>query len=57
MWGEQPLSYRSWAIRKDADVVEQALWESRKVDVLDLPLEDYMTELEQRLGALAEAPR
>jgi SIR2-like domain len=51
IWGEQPLSYRSWAIRKDADAVEQALWESRKVDVLDIPLEDYMTELELRLGS------
>jgi hypothetical protein len=56
IWGEQPLSYRSWAIRKDADVVEHALWESRKVDVLDFALEEYMTELEQRLGTLTEAP-
>jgi len=56
IWGEQPLSYRSWAIREDADEVEQALWESRKVDVLGLALEDYMTELEQRLGTPTGAP-
>jgi len=53
IWGEQPLSYKSWAIRKDVDAVEKALWDSRKVAVLDIPLEDYVTELEQRVGALA----
>jgi hypothetical protein len=52
IWGEQPLSYKSWAIRKDADAVEHALWEARKVEVLHLPLEDYMRELEVRVAAL-----
>ena len=52
IWGEQPLSYKSWAIRKDADAVEHALWEARKVEVLDLPLEDYMRELEVRVAVL-----
>ena len=51
IWGEQPLSYRSWAIRKDVDPVEQALWKARNVDVFDIPLEDYMKELDRRLGA------
>jgi SIR2-like domain len=51
IWGEQPLSYTSWAIRKDADAVEKALWEARRVVVLDIPLEVYMTELEQRMTA------
>jgi SIR2-like domain len=53
IWGEQPLSYKSWAIRKDVDAVEQALWEARKVAVLDLPLEDYVTELERRVAGLS----
>jgi hypothetical protein len=53
IWGEQPLSYRSWAIRKDIDPVEEALWEARKVEVLDVPLERYMAELEQRMNGLA----
>jgi SIR2-like domain len=52
IWGEQPLSYKSWAIRKDADAVEHALWEARKVEVLDLPLDDYMRELKERVAAL-----
>jgi hypothetical protein len=51
IWGEQPLSYRSWAIRNDADSVEQALWRARNVDVRDISLEDYVTELDRRLGA------
>jgi hypothetical protein len=56
IWGEQPLSYRSWAIRKDIDQVERALWEARKVEVLDLPLEDYFSELERRTTALLTEP-
>jgi hypothetical protein len=49
IWGEQPLSYKSWAVRRDVDAVEQALWDARNVDVLQLPLEEYMTELEERM--------
>jgi SIR2-like domain len=52
IWGEQPLSYRSWAIRKDVDPVEEALWNARKVEVLDIPLERYIAELERRVAAL-----
>jgi hypothetical protein len=51
IWGEQGLSYHSWAIRKDADEVEHALWKARNVKVFDLPLEEYMEELEQRIEA------
>ena len=51
IWGEQPLSYSSWAIRKDADPVEEALWRARKVDVLDIPLEEYIVELDGRFPA------
>src|SRR5262249_12588865 len=53
IWGEQKLSYRSWAIRADADAVEQALWSARDVAVLHLSLEEYMAELKRRLEVAA----
>ena len=49
IWGEQPLSYSSWAIRTDVDRVESALWGSRDVKVFDIPLERYIAELERRI--------
>jgi hypothetical protein len=33
--------------------MEQELWRVRGVDVLDIPLEEYVTELESRLHAVA----
>jgi SIR2-like domain len=51
IWGDQQLTYHSWAIRKDADKVERALWQARDVQVYDLPLEAYMEELERRIEA------
>jgi len=56
IWGEQPLSWPSWAIRKDVDAVEEALWRARNVDVLDVPLEEYIGELDRRLAAPATQP-
>ena len=53
IWGQQALAYKSWAIQKDPSEIEQELWRVRGVDVLDIPLEDYVTELESRLQAVA----
>ena len=51
IWGQQPLAYKSWAIQKGPSEIEQELWRVRGVDVLDIPLEEYVTELESRLHA------
>ena len=40
IWGQQPLSYKSWAIQKDPNEIERELWHARGVDVLDIPLEE-----------------
>ena len=55
IWGQQPLAYKSWAIQKDPSEIEQELWRVRGVDVLDIPLEDYVTELESRLQTATAA--
>ena len=42
LWGEQPLSYRSWAVAAEAKPLEREFWRARDVDVLELPLEEYV---------------
>jgi SIR2-like protein len=49
IWGQQPLSYKSWAIQRNPNEIEQELWEARGVDVFDIPLVKYVTELSQAL--------
>jgi SIR2-like domain len=48
IWGRQPLTYRSWAIQRDPSEIERQLWQSRDVDVLDIPLDEYIDELRRR---------
>jgi hypothetical protein len=49
IWGEQALSYVSWAIQLDSEQIERELWSRRAVEVYDVPLETYIGELSRRL--------
>jgi len=49
IWGEQALSYVSWAIQLDPEPIERELWGRRDVEVYDVPLETYISELSRRL--------
>jgi hypothetical protein len=57
IWGEQGLDYGSWAVQKDADEMEQAVWEKRNVEILKFDLAQYTDRLtlalEERLAAEA----
>ena len=46
LWGEHPLSYRSWAVQPDAKPLEREFWRRLDVDVLEAPLEEYVELLE-----------
>jgi DNA-binding SARP family transcriptional activator len=50
LWGDQPLSYRSWAIQPQPMPFEREFWRRRDVDVYELPLEDYVGALAQHAG-------
>jgi hypothetical protein len=50
MWGEQELGYASWAIQLSAQEMDKKLWLKRNVNIIEMRLEDYIRELEQRLG-------
>jgi DNA-binding SARP family transcriptional activator len=54
LWGDQTLSYRSWAVQPNAAALEREFWRRRDVDVLELPLEAYAEALGRQVG-LAEA--
>src|SRR3954470_21865611 len=56
LWGDQPLSYRSWAVQPEPMPIEREFWRRRDVDVLEIPLERYATALARQAGLeLAEA--
>ena len=50
LWGDQPLSYRSWAIQPQPMPFEREFWRRRDVDVFELPLADYVGALAQHAG-------
>jgi hypothetical protein len=52
IWGDQRLKYKSWAIQLNPEEIDQKFWGARDVDILDVPLEDYMTALSERVAAL-----
>jgi len=55
MWGVDRVSYRSWAVRTDAQPLERQFWRARDVDLLEVPVDDYATALGRYLGLTTEA--
>ena len=53
LWGDQPLSYRSWAVQPEPKPLEREFWRRRDVDVLELPLEEYVETLGSYAGCRA----
>jgi SIR2-like domain len=52
IWGEQTLTYKSWAIQLNPEPIERKFWNKRDVDILDVRLEEYVAALRERLQAL-----
>jgi len=50
MWGPEGASYRSWAVQPEAKPLERQFWRARDVDLLDVPVEEYVTALGRHLG-------
>lgn len=49
IWGEQKLSYKSWAIQLEPQLLDQKFWGKREVDILDVDVGKYIVGLDQRL--------
>ena len=43
--GGEPLAYRSWAVVAEGRPLERQFWRSRDVDLLELPLDEYVAAL------------
>ena len=52
IWGEQKLSYKSWAIQLNPQPIDEEFWRKRDVDIINSRLEDYVVGLNERLRAL-----
>jgi SIR2-like domain len=55
IWGEQKLTYKSWAIQLNPEPIDQEFWRKRDVDILNVPLEEYASKLSERLQSLPPA--
>jgi hypothetical protein len=49
IWGEQKLTYKSWAIQLDPHEIEKKFWNKRDVDIIGVNLDDYVAELDKRI--------
>jgi hypothetical protein len=60
IWGAQPVDYPSWSIQLDPDELERAFWANRKVDILEVDLDDYVARLrkafDERIEKHAASP-
>jgi DNA-binding SARP family transcriptional activator len=50
LWGDQPLSYRSWAVQDEAKPFELEFWRRHDVNLIDVPLEQYIESLSRHVG-------
>jgi SIR2-like domain len=51
IWGDEMLRSKSWAIQLNPDPVDEGLWRSRDVMIMDVPLEEYIEGLREALRA------
>lgn len=54
IWQQRRRRYQSWAIQRGPEPMEQAFWQKRGVDIFDVELEEYVTELRRAVEAVAD---
>jgi DNA-binding SARP family transcriptional activator len=52
LWGDQGVSYRSWAVHDEPVPLEEAFWRQRDVTLVDMAQEEYAAALGVAVGAL-----
>ena len=55
IWGNEGVSYRSWAVQPDPKPLERQFWRARDIDLLEVPLDEYVAALGRYLGLDLEA--
>src|SRR5439155_18078106 len=56
LWGDQPLSYRSWAVQPEPKPLEREFWHRRDVEVVELAFEQYAETLARYAAAEQARP-
>jgi SIR2-like domain len=51
IWGDDTIRSKSWAVQRKPDTVDVGLWRLRDVDILDVPLEEYVERMREALLA------
>jgi class 3 adenylate cyclase len=60
IWGEQKFKYKAWAVSDTSlpgekpQPLEQEFWRLRDVDIVKMPLEDYLESLQARIEVLTQ---
>jgi SIR2-like domain len=52
LWGDEGLSYNSWAIQPDPDKIDDRAWFRRGVELIDCRLEEYTEKLRSAIDNL-----
>ncbi|MFL5799059.1 MAG: SIR2 family NAD-dependent protein deacylase [Actinomycetota bacterium] len=52
IWGDQRLSWASWAVQRSPLPIERQYWAKRDVEILTVRLEEYIAQLEAELLSL-----
>jgi hypothetical protein len=52
IWGDQRLNFKSWSIQFNPERIDQELWQKRGVDILNVPLEEYIAALKEHVEHL-----
>jgi DNA-binding SARP family transcriptional activator len=55
IWGDEPVSYRSWAVHPKPGPAELELWRRLDVDLTETPLDVYVQALADTIGEPAES--
>ena len=50
IWGDQKLSYKSWAIQLAPERIDCEFWQQRGVEIRNVALDDYIEGLQAQLG-------
>ena len=53
VFGDEPISYRSWAVLPGAQPIQHEFWRQRGVHLYDVPIEDFVADVERRLAEVA----
>jgi hypothetical protein len=54
IWGEQKLTYNSWAVQLEPKELDRKFWQKRGVDIIKQPLDSYVAALGEGLQALPQ---